>query len=778
MAIQYSIQKMISDGTLSTIALGIQYLQRNDIYMRVAGGETPQSGAPSGYTWSFLDNTTLKILPVVPNGVEVVVYRRTDVDAMYNIYSQNAQFDEATIDENNQQLLYIAQEYLEQGLPGTGVDTIEYVRDDGSFTYYRMRRTDGSYSEEFTVPSASNSTKVLTRESLRRSYAEAGYTLVDGSFEAGGTLVNANDVLLQERTGKAFSGPAGTVATGTNPAGGGFVDRSNSITVRCRDVGELEQINPSVGPQRAYLSAVNAGASGGAGYMIFDPASTDTEYQGVVVKPPMLSTGRWKRESKEDLSFYHFGAYGDGSHDDTQAALDWFRWQLESGKTKPNVGSGDFLVTSQLPFFNRGSVFGSGYDTNFVIGLGDNDTLFDVPSGDLAYSWMMDSVRFTCASGGSLRCRIFNVNGSLRGAKLSNVSAWEFSRPLRFGSNVWGNLVLDSVNLYRINNDIQSGDIAIEFTGNTLMGSNIEIIGAFDRLLRFSGSVFKLDGMNPSGSQSPRQAGSGLLIENARGGYVRSSWIEHVDAGGVSNGEAEAITVKDSTNVTLENIHIPTGSIWVYGGNRNTVRNIEYFQANAGLRLVNNAIVNTDSTALGNRNASTDDAKRGYSQPRLTDGNNSGKGLLPNPIDPLSMTTNVTKTNAALVTLSANTNPGDYLSGTQSVSVVTTAVNQGVKVTAPVIPGKTYTVCASIKKITGDVFMSAGANTSAQTTGNIYVDRSDGAVDNSWLLLTFTCSSSTSTLEVLIRDRIAGQFLLDAVDVYAGPSSFNPSNIG
>lgn len=67
------------------------------------------------------------------------------------------------------------------------------------------------------------------REALRRSYAEAGYNLVDGSFEAGGTLVNANDVLLQERTGKAFSGPAGTVAAGTNPASGGFVDKSGGL---------------------------------------------------------------------------------------------------------------------------------------------------------------------------------------------------------------------------------------------------------------------------------------------------------------------------------------------------------------------------------------------------------------------------------------------------------------------------------------------------------------------------------------------------------------------
>lgn len=75
-----------------------------------------------------------------------------------------------------------------------------------------------------------NATQVNDRELWRRSLAEAGYNLVDGSFEAGGTLVNANDVLLQESTGKAFSGPAGTVAAGTNPASGGFVDRSGDLS--------------------------------------------------------------------------------------------------------------------------------------------------------------------------------------------------------------------------------------------------------------------------------------------------------------------------------------------------------------------------------------------------------------------------------------------------------------------------------------------------------------------------------------------------------------------
>ncbi|WP_323947173.1 SGNH/GDSL hydrolase family protein [Aeromonas caviae] len=66
-------------------------------------------------------------------------------------------------------------------------------------------------------------------EALRRSYAEAGYNLVAGSFEDGGTLVNANDVLLHQFSGKAYSGPAGKVDAGTPPSSGAFSDKSGVI---------------------------------------------------------------------------------------------------------------------------------------------------------------------------------------------------------------------------------------------------------------------------------------------------------------------------------------------------------------------------------------------------------------------------------------------------------------------------------------------------------------------------------------------------------------------
>lgn len=66
------------------------------------------------------------------------------------------------------------------------------------------------------IKRVSNSTSA--REALRRSYAEAGYTLVEGSFEVGGTLTSTFDVLLNEKDGSAYSW------VGSYPGSGLYVD--------------------------------------------------------------------------------------------------------------------------------------------------------------------------------------------------------------------------------------------------------------------------------------------------------------------------------------------------------------------------------------------------------------------------------------------------------------------------------------------------------------------------------------------------------------------------
>lgn len=82
-------------------------------------------------------------------------------------------------------------------------------------------------------------------ELYRRSYAEAGYNVV-GTFQVGFTLVNANDVGIDEATGKGYTGPVGTVAAGTNPLSGGFVDVSGYKTDRLTSVSSLGIIGDGV----------------------------------------------------------------------------------------------------------------------------------------------------------------------------------------------------------------------------------------------------------------------------------------------------------------------------------------------------------------------------------------------------------------------------------------------------------------------------------------------------------------------------------------------------
>lgn len=73
------------------------------------------------------------------------------------------------------------------------------------------------------------------REALRRSYAEAGYNLVDGSFEEGGILTSASDVLLHKTTAAAYAWSGAfpkVVNAGSTPAtsggigAGAWVDRT------------------------------------------------------------------------------------------------------------------------------------------------------------------------------------------------------------------------------------------------------------------------------------------------------------------------------------------------------------------------------------------------------------------------------------------------------------------------------------------------------------------------------------------------------------------------
>ena len=100
-----------------------------------------------------------------------------------------------------------------------------------------LNSIDGGLQAQVNTKINADFVSRFDREALRRSYADAGYNLVIGSFESGGTLTTATDVLLYEADGLAYnwggvlpkvvpaaSSPAATGGVGPN----GWLDVSDA----------------------------------------------------------------------------------------------------------------------------------------------------------------------------------------------------------------------------------------------------------------------------------------------------------------------------------------------------------------------------------------------------------------------------------------------------------------------------------------------------------------------------------------------------------------------
>lgn len=142
----------------------------------------------------------------------------SDITSGYNLSAINSNFQKLE-DELNNKVLY---RQIQDGEPNSMASDL----DMNGRSVLNANKISSSTLEVGGVPVVPKDLVADpyngTREALRRSYAEAGYNLVAGSFESGGTLVNSNDALLQELTGKAYSYIGTlpyTVAAGTNPVG-------------------------------------------------------------------------------------------------------------------------------------------------------------------------------------------------------------------------------------------------------------------------------------------------------------------------------------------------------------------------------------------------------------------------------------------------------------------------------------------------------------------------------------------------------------------------------
>lgn len=110
----YSIQTAVSDGTLTILALSIEYPRRDYIHVYFDGVEQTEGDT---WDWVGVNDKAITFSPAVPDGVVVRVQRITPLDTVPNIFGSAtppyvgyAEFDADTVDENFRQTLQVAQE--------------------------------------------------------------------------------------------------------------------------------------------------------------------------------------------------------------------------------------------------------------------------------------------------------------------------------------------------------------------------------------------------------------------------------------------------------------------------------------------------------------------------------------------------------------------------------------------------------------------------------------------------------------------------------------------
>lgn len=109
----YSIQQVVSNGTLVLLDISIDYIERSEI--SVYFDDVVQA---EGVSWNWVGASDAKISfsPAVPSGVTVSIKRLTDISDLRHRYAAGAAFTAQSIDESFEQVVHIAQEVAEGAL--------------------------------------------------------------------------------------------------------------------------------------------------------------------------------------------------------------------------------------------------------------------------------------------------------------------------------------------------------------------------------------------------------------------------------------------------------------------------------------------------------------------------------------------------------------------------------------------------------------------------------------------------------------------------------------
>lgn len=198
-----STQRAVSNGTLLLLDLSIDYLDRSEITVYFDTLETEE--------WSWVGTTEKRIAfsPAVPNGVEVLVKRTTDITQLRHEFSTGASFTAGTLDEDLKQVLHIAQEATEGNLGGDFYRDINMhnnrITNIGTAVDDTDALTLGQYKADALGANTAKDTAVAAAAT---STMNAALTETDAASTAADAIITAADVVTTNANAASASASA------------------------------------------------------------------------------------------------------------------------------------------------------------------------------------------------------------------------------------------------------------------------------------------------------------------------------------------------------------------------------------------------------------------------------------------------------------------------------------------------------------------------------------------------------------------------------------------
>lgn len=227
----YSTQRATSTGSLASLDLSILYLARTDI--SVFYNSIP--AAPGTWAWVGTTDKRITFSPPIANGVQVLVKRTTRIDRQINVFASGAKFNNATMDTNFTQVIYLNQEAVEGGqlsdvfnqldMHGNKIVNLGNATANGDAVNYGQVLTMSNGAYQSSLAAAQSAADALAAKTLAQAWASQLTTTVDGTnYSAKQYALNAGISAAaalgsQNAAAASASSASGSAATATTQAG-------------------------------------------------------------------------------------------------------------------------------------------------------------------------------------------------------------------------------------------------------------------------------------------------------------------------------------------------------------------------------------------------------------------------------------------------------------------------------------------------------------------------------------------------------------------------------